>query len=112
MPTTHVRSYSCYTRDAMILLGKMIRCERKKQKMTEQALAERAGISRGLLQRIEKGGLKCEIGVVFEVATLLGIKLFNAEQGTLKQHLKQADDMLTLLPQSIRQSEKDFDDDF
>ncbi len=112
MSIPHIRSYSRYTRDATNLLGKLIRCNRKKHKMTEQALAERAGISRGLLQRIEKGGLKCEIGVVFEVAVLVGIRLFNAEQATLHQHLKQTDELLTLLPQSIRQSKKDCDDDF
>ena len=47
--------------------------------MTAQDLADRAGISRGLLQRIEKGNLKCQIGAVFEAATLVGIKLFDAD---------------------------------
>ena len=32
--------------------------------ITAQELADRAGISRGMLQRIEKGNLKCEIGAV------------------------------------------------
>ena len=36
-----------------------------------------------ILQRIEKGDLKCELGAVFEVATIVGVKLFDAEQTTL-----------------------------
>jgi transcriptional regulator with XRE-family HTH domain len=69
------RTYSHYTREASILLGELIRIARKESHLTAQELADRAGISRGLLQRIEKGDLKCEIGVVFEVATIVGVKL-------------------------------------
>ena len=112
MPKPIVRAYAHYTRDAVILLGKLIRRRRKERKMTEQELANRSGISRGLLQRIEKGNPKCEIGVVFEAAAIVGVTLFNAEHKALRQHLRQTEDVLTLLPASIRESKKDFDDDF
>ncbi len=59
------RTYSRYSRDAAELMGKLIRLGRTERKLTAQDLADRAGISRGLLQRIEKGDLKCEIGAVF-----------------------------------------------
>jgi transcriptional regulator with XRE-family HTH domain len=62
------------------LLGALIREARNERKLTAQELADRAGISRGLLQRIEKGNLKCEIGAVFEVATIVGVKLFDADE--------------------------------
>jgi len=62
------RIYSRYTREATKLIGQMIRLGRIERKLTAQDLADRAGISRGMLQRIEKGDLKCEIGVVFELA--------------------------------------------
>ena len=66
----------------------MIREARNERKFTAQELADRAGISRGLLQRIEKGNLKCEIGAVFEVATIVGIKLFEADGGALTKQLR------------------------
>ena len=61
----------------------LIREARKERRMTAQELAERAGISRGLLQRIEKGDLKCEIGVVFEAAAIVGVRLFDADENVL-----------------------------
>lgn len=112
MPKSIVRTYSRYACDAVILLGGMIRRARKERKFTSQDVADRAGISRGLLQRIEKGGLKCEIGVVFEVATIVGVKLFDADFGTLTKHLRQTEEILSLLPKSIRKIKKDVDDDF
>lgn len=69
------RVYSRYTLEALRLFAELIRFERKNLKMTESELAERAGISRSMLQRIEKADPKCEIGVVFKVAVLLGLPL-------------------------------------
>ncbi len=80
--------------------------------MTTQDLSDRAGISRGLLQRIEKGNLKCQIGAVFEVATLVGLKLFGADEPTLIARIRQADDKIALLPKHIYPSKKVVDDDF
>ena len=80
--------------------------------MTAQELADRAGISRGLLQRIEKGNLKCQIGAVFEVATLVGIKLFDTDELSLTARIRQADDKIALLPKHIHPDKKVVDDDF
>lgn len=77
-----------------------------------QEVADRAGISRGLLRRIEKGNLKCEIGVVFEVAAIVGVKLFDADQSALTKHLRRAEDELELLPKSVRSKTKVLRDDF
>ena len=112
MPKSIIRIYSQYSRDAVALLGKLIRSARKERKLTTQELAERAGISRGLLQRIEKGDLKCGIGAAFEVATIVGVKLFNAEETTLTQHIRQTEEKLALLPKSVRKTAKVVDDDF
>ena len=65
MPKSIQRTYSGYSRDATELLGGLIQAARKEQKLTAQEISDCAGISRGLLQRIEKGDLKCEIGVVY-----------------------------------------------
>lgn len=112
MPKSITRTYSRYSRDATALLGELIRAARKERKLTAQELADRAGISRGLLQRIEKGDLKCEIGAVFEVATIVGIKLFDADETTLTKHLSQTRDKLALLPKSVRRKSRVARDDF
>lgn len=112
MPKSITRTYSRYSRDATALLGGLIRAARKERKLTTQEVADRAGISRGLLQRIEKGDLKCQIGAAFEVATIVGVKLFDADVGTLTKHLRQTEDKLTLLPKSVRKKSKRVRDDF
>ncbi len=112
MPKSITRTYSRYSRDAVALLGGLIRSARKERKLTTQEVAERAGISRGLLQRIEKGDLKCAIGAMFEVASIVGVKLFDADDSTLTRHIRQTEDKLALLPKSIRKSTRSVDDDF
>ena len=104
--------YSRYSRDAVRLLGGLIQTARKERKLTVQNIAERAGISRGLLQRIEKGDMKCQIGAVFEVAAILGISLFDANNTTLPAQLRHIEEKLVLLPKSIRARTKQTDDDF
>ena len=106
MPKFVTRTYSRYSRDAATLLGALIRETRNERKLTAQELADRAGISRGLLQRIEKGNLKCEIGAVFEVATIVGVELFDADESTLTKYLRQTKEKLALLPQSVRKRSK------
>ena len=112
MPKSIIRTYSHYSRDASALLGALIREARHERKLTAQELADRAGISRGLLQRIEKGNLKCEIGAVFEVATIVGVKLFDAGESTLTKYLRQTKEKLALLPKSVRNKSKAVRDDF
>lgn len=112
MAKVSARTYSRYSREAMVLLGDLIRAARKERKMTTQEVADRAGISRGLLQRIEKGDPKCELGATFEVATIVGVKLFDTEATTLTKHIRQTEDKLSLLPKSVRKKVKAVDDDF
>lgn len=112
MAKSITRTYSRYTRNAAALLGALIREARSERKLTAQELADRAGISRGLLQRIEKGNLKCEIGAMFEVAAIVGIKLFDLDEIALSRHLNQTREKLALLPKSIRKKSKTVHDDF
>jgi DNA-binding XRE family transcriptional regulator len=106
------RTYSRVTREATELLGKLIRLGRKERKMTESDLAERAGIARATLQKIERGNLKCEIGLYFEVAVLVGVQLFETESlQAFSMHLGRINDKLALLPQAVRTPVK-VDDDF
>ena len=112
MPKSIIRTYSRYSQSASALLGGLIRAARIKRKFTAQEVADRAGISRGLLQRIEKGNLKCEIGAVFEVAAIVGVRLFDADQSTLTKHLSRTEEELELLPKSVRKKTKAVRDDF
>lgn len=112
MPRSITRTYSRYSRNATALLGSMIRQARIERNLTAQELADRTGISRSMLQRIEKGDPKCEIGAAFEAATIVGIKLFDADANTLTQHLHQTKNTLALLPKSVRRTSKKVRDDF
>ena len=112
MSKSVIHSYSRYNRAAVSLLSKLIRSARKQRKLTAQEVADRAGISRGLLQRIERGDLKCGIGAVFEVATIVDVKLFDADETLLARHIRQTENHLALLPKSVRRSPRTVDDDF
>jgi len=107
------RTYSRYTREATSLLGKLVQLGRKERNWSEQELAGRAGISRATLQKIEKGDLSVAIGLVFEVATLVGVKLFDDERSSLVSHISRVDDKLALLPSAVRKRRKvTVDDNF
>lgn len=95
----------------MELFGQHICLERKAKKMTAKELADRAGISRGLLQRIEQGNPTCEIGVAFELAAILGVRLFDADEANLNAKLERIKDKVALLPKPTTTT-KDFNDDF
>jgi DNA-binding XRE family transcriptional regulator len=93
-------------------MGEMIRMYRKEQKLTTQDLADRAGISRTTLQKIEKGDMKCEIGIVFEVATLVGVKLFGGDPATLEILAHGIKSKIALLPKNTHKIKRVLDDDF
>ncbi len=106
------RAYSRYSNAAAELLGKAIQLGRKERKWTAQELAERAGIARGTLIKIEKGDMRCEIGLVFEVAALVGVKLFDVDESQLTMNIDRFNDKIALLPKSIRPPSKVVHDDF
>lgn len=106
------RSYSVHSKEAVELLGSMIRSARIDRGMTIVELAERAGISRGLVQRIELGDMACSIGTAFELAAILGIRLFGSEPEIVARHLGVMREKLTLLPKSARKPRKAAKDDF
>ncbi len=106
------RSYSRYAREAAQLLGLMIHNARVERKLTVADIAERAGVSRGLVHRIEKGDMGCSIGAVFELAAIVGLRLFEAEPTTLTRHLSMTRDKLTLLPKAVRPGAKRVKDEF
>ena len=85
MVKSATRPFSRYSHDAVALLGQLVRRSRIERKITVAELAERAGLSRGLVQRIE--------------ATLSGALGANAA-------------IMTLLPRSVRSPVPKAKDDF
>ncbi|MCL1479730.1 MULTISPECIES: helix-turn-helix transcriptional regulator [unclassified Marinobacter] len=112
MAKTPARTHSRYNRAALQLLAGMIRSERLKQRLTTQEVAGRAGISRSMLQRVEKTDPACAIGSVFEVATVLSVPLFEQDVQALDKALAATQQTLALLPKSAHKPRKEVDDDF
>lgn len=110
---TSQRIYSRHARQALILLGSLIRTHRIERKLSVQALAERVCISRDMMQRIEQGDPRCTIGAVMEAATIVGVPLFDsASQHELTTYISQQQDKLRLLPKAIHQTKRVIKDDF
>lgn len=107
-----LKSYSRYASEAAELLGVAIHNARVERKLTIADVAERAGVSRGLVTRIEKGEMGTSVGAAFEVAAIVGLRLFDADPTTLTRYLSMERDKRTLLPQSVRTGAKEVKDDF
>jgi hypothetical protein len=64
------------------------------------------------LHRIESGDPACAIGAAFEVAAVVGLRLFDVEQSTLGHALNTNREVMRLLPRSVRRPQSEVDDDF
>ena len=106
------RTYSKYAQEATLLLGEQIKLGRKQRKWSEHNLSDRAGISRATLQKIENGEMSCAIGLFFEVATLVGVNLFESDESLVSMQLMQTRDKISLLPKRIRVKTRTVEDDF
>jgi len=106
------RPYSQYSLDALQLLGQLVREGRLAKGLTTTDLASRAGVSRALLQRIEKGDPSCSIGAVFEVAAICSVPLFESDERLLAVKLARHSEKMALLPKSVRSFKREVNDDF
>lgn len=66
------RPYTKTTVEAVKLLGQLVKLARKRRRMSETELAERANIARTTVQKIEKGDPSVNIGLAFEAASVAG----------------------------------------
>ncbi len=107
------RTYSFQAKDAVSLLGKQIKLARMERKWSLDNLAERTGISRVTLQKIEAGKMTSSIGLVFEAAVLVGVPLFEQDnQKYFNTNFNLVQSKIALLPKRTRSSTKVVDDDF
>ena len=108
-----VRTYSRVTRLVAELLGRRICACRKERRMPRRELAERVGVSRATMQKIERGNLRVEIGVVLEAALAVGVPLMGApDVASLRTERALLNDRLALLPQRARPKARKVFDDF
>lgn len=112
MAKPKTRAYSRMALHAVRLLGESIRAARLRRRMTAAELAERAGVSRGLVSRVENGDAGTSIGPAFEMAAILGIPLFDAESGDLSGRLAREREITALLPKRACRPRQDVEDDF
>ena len=100
MSKEHARIYSKHTKSTVELLAMAIAIARKEQGLSETIVAEKINVSRSTVQRIEKGDLKVGIGLYFEAAWAVGVKILAPDDESLKQQLTHNKDILRLLPKA------------
>jgi transcriptional regulator with XRE-family HTH domain len=105
------RTYSPVTKEAARLLGSQIRLARIERRWPLQDLADRVGVSRVTMRRIERGDLTVGLGVAFEAASLVGVPLFDADPARRSLEAAHVEDRLAILPSRVIAPE-DPDDDF
>ena len=108
----HKRIYSKHTKNTVRLLSMAITIARKEQGLSETIVAEKINVSRSTVQRLEKGDLNVGIGLYFEAAWAVGVKIFAPDDESLKQQLIHNKDVLRLLPKAAQPSRKVIDDNF
>ena len=111
MPRSNPLAFSPQTREVAKLLGESIRVARVERRWTQQELAERVGISRITMAKVEKGDLNVRLGVALEAAVVLGVPLFSSDDERRRLELERIGGRLALLPSSARRPVS-VDDDF
>ena len=111
MPKATMKAHSRSALMGVTVIGRLIKVKRLERRMRAIDLAERAGISRALLYRIEKGDPSCSVGAVFEVAAILGAPPFDeANAMTMAFDLARIGKDLERLPRGTRSVRKVSDD--
>jgi transcriptional regulator with XRE-family HTH domain len=96
------RTYHPITREAARLLGARVRLARRERRWTVADLAERVGVSRATIQKVEHGDLTVAIGTVFEAAALVGVTLFDDDRSRRSSEMTRTADRLALMPRPTR----------
>lgn len=98
--------------NALVVLGQQIRLARTARGMTVAQLASTAGISPTTLGAIERGNPASSIGIVFNLATMVGVPLFGVDDPSeLIALRRRGEERLALLPARVDPPRKDNDGD-
>jgi DNA-binding XRE family transcriptional regulator len=109
---TESASLSTLTKVALRTLGGLIKCARLERKMTQKDLAQRLNRSRYTVISLEKGDPDVAIGVVFEAAAIVGVKLMEDDKSDLQKLSSNISHLRSILPKKIKRSHTEIDDDF
>jgi transcriptional regulator with XRE-family HTH domain len=105
------RAYSPTALEAARLLGAQVRLARRERGWTLHELAERVGVTRPTMSKIERGDPSVGLGVALEAAALTGVPLFLEDRSRVPLEAARLDAQLALLPQLVRKPAAP-DDDF
>lgn len=108
------RQYLPATEFALSALGAQVAAARRRAGWTVADLAERLGVSRDVITRIEQGAPGTAVGTVLEAAVVCGVQLFGVEPDELGRVAEGERTRLALLPARVRSSaaSAEVDDDF
>ncbi|HEY5267418.1 MAG TPA: helix-turn-helix domain-containing protein [Acidimicrobiales bacterium] len=105
------RAFSRTTEEVARLLGTRVRLGRTERRWSAQELADRIGVTRVTVNKIERGDPTVGLGVAIEAAAMVGAPLFTDDDARLRLELSRDDDRLALLPRRVRKAST-VDDDF
>jgi transcriptional regulator with XRE-family HTH domain len=94
--------YSPLTIEAARILGAQVRMARRERRWTEAELAERVGVARPTIRKVEQGDPTVGLGPAFEAAAVLGVPLFHAEPARRALEAARIADRLAVLPERSR----------
>lgn len=102
------------TEHALTALGSQVAAGRREAGWTIADLAQRLGVSRNVITRIEQGAPGTAVGTVLEAAVVCGVPLFGVDPAELSRVAETERRRLALLPARVRASASrdEVDDDF
>ncbi|MCV7174554.1 MULTISPECIES: helix-turn-helix domain-containing protein [Mycolicibacterium] len=84
--------------DALVVLGTQIRAARHDRKWTAADLGMRIGADPRTITAIERGAAGVSIGTVFSAASVVGVRLFGADDDELARLRRRGEERVALLP--------------
>lgn len=110
---TTARATLPQAQDAVRVLGLEVARARRARRWSQAELAERAGVSRETVRKVEHGGSAVAIGTAFDLAALVGVELFGASPGELPLLVRRGEERLAVLPSRVRKrADLELDDEF
>ena len=105
--STRLLSVRPPVRDALAVLGRVVRIARIEREWSVSELADRIGVSSRTIMAIEKGAPGTAIGTVLSAADLLGMRFFpEATPAELRRTRAAGESKLALLPARVDKSKK------
>ena len=90
----------------------LLRIKRKEKKISVDELSVRLGISYPTTKRMLEGAATVAIGTYFEAAYVLGVTLFDPDEGRFAITASKSKQLESLLPKRIHKKKVELDDDF